>query len=113
MLAGHEEAPDLTEDADAAVQAFVAETVGEERDVEIETAAVQGQQASAALIDAARDADLLVGGSTVRVPRDDQRVSDHAEQEQRLPRRCCARPREARLDAALVAPGLRATGARA
>ena len=63
MLAGHEEAPDLTEDADAAVRAFVAETVGEEHDVEIETAAVQGQQASAALIDAARDADLLVVGS--------------------------------------------------
>jgi nucleotide-binding universal stress UspA family protein len=61
MLAGHEEAPDLTEDADAAVRAFVAETVGEEHDVE--TAAVQGQQASAALIDAARDADLLVIGS--------------------------------------------------
>jgi len=37
MLAGHEEAPDLTEDADAAVRAFVAETVGEEHDVEIET----------------------------------------------------------------------------
>jgi len=63
MLAGHEEAPDLTEDADAAVRAFVAETVGEERDVKIETAAVQGQQASAALIDTARDADLLVVGS--------------------------------------------------
>ena len=62
MLAGRE-APDLTEDADAAVRAFVAETVGEEHDVEIETAAVQGQQASAALIDAARDADLLVVGS--------------------------------------------------
>jgi len=46
MLAGHEEAPDLTQDADAAVRAFVAETVGEEHDVE--TAAVQGQQASAA-----------------------------------------------------------------
>jgi len=61
MLAGHEEAPDLTEDADAAVRAFVAETVGEEHDVE--TAAVQGQQASAAPHRRSKDADLLVVGS--------------------------------------------------
>lgn len=45
------------------LRTFITETLGEETDVEITPVAVQGQQASAALVDAARDADLLVVGS--------------------------------------------------
>jgi nucleotide-binding universal stress UspA family protein len=57
------EPPHLSDDATGAVQAFVAASLGERWDVEIEFVAVQGQQASAALVDAAGDADLLVVGS--------------------------------------------------
>ena len=53
----------VSDDATGAVQAFVTATVGWQQVVEIETVAVQGQQASAALVDAAGDADLLVVGS--------------------------------------------------
>jgi nucleotide-binding universal stress UspA family protein len=63
MLAADTEAPHLTNDASGAVQRFVTETLAEEHDVEVEVVAVQGQQASAALVDAAKDADLLVVGS--------------------------------------------------
>ena len=55
--------PHLTGDAGGAVQKFVTETLGEQDDVEVEAVAVQGQQASAALVDAAKDAELLVVGS--------------------------------------------------
>jgi predicted regulator of Ras-like GTPase activity (Roadblock/LC7/MglB family) len=37
--------------------------LGEQDDVEVEAVAVQGQQVSAALVDAAKDAELLVVGS--------------------------------------------------
>lgn len=60
--AGLEIDPDV-DDANDAVRSFVAETVGEQGEVEFETLAVQGAQASAALIDAAENADLLVVGS--------------------------------------------------
>jgi nucleotide-binding universal stress UspA family protein len=63
MLAADMEAPHLTSDASGTVQAFVTETLGEEHDVEVEVVAVQGRQASAALVDAAEDAELLVVGS--------------------------------------------------
>jgi nucleotide-binding universal stress UspA family protein len=63
MLDADTEARHLTNDASAAVQTFITETLGEERDVEVEAVAVQGQQASAALVDAATDAVLLVVGS--------------------------------------------------
>jgi nucleotide-binding universal stress UspA family protein len=51
------------DDASDRVQAFVTETLGERPDVEVTPVAVQGAQASAALVDAAGDADLLVVGS--------------------------------------------------
>ena len=64
---GGQLAPDAAdwgaEDATEPVRAFVTETVGEQTDVEITPIAVQGEQASAALVDAAKDADLLVVGS--------------------------------------------------
>jgi nucleotide-binding universal stress UspA family protein len=63
MLVDEMEAQHLTDDASGAVQKFVTETLGEEHDVEVEAVAVQGQQASAALVDAAKDAELLVVGS--------------------------------------------------
>jgi nucleotide-binding universal stress UspA family protein len=63
MLDADAEAPHLANDAGGAVQTFITETLGEERDVEVEAVAVQGQQASAALVDAAADAVLLVVGS--------------------------------------------------
>jgi nucleotide-binding universal stress UspA family protein len=63
MLADDMEAPPLTTDASGALQTFVTETLGEEHDVEVEAVAVRGQQASAALVDAAKDAVLLVVGS--------------------------------------------------
>jgi nucleotide-binding universal stress UspA family protein len=53
----------LSDDSTGAVQAFVTATLGEQQEVEIEIVAVQGQQASAALVDAAADADVLVVGS--------------------------------------------------
>jgi nucleotide-binding universal stress UspA family protein len=61
-LPGHA-AGSLGGDARAAVDAFVTETFGGGLDVDLEIATVQGQQASAALIDAAKEADLLVVGS--------------------------------------------------
>jgi nucleotide-binding universal stress UspA family protein len=45
------------------VRAFVAETLDGTPDVEVTPLAVQGEQASSALVDAAVDADLLVVGS--------------------------------------------------
>jgi len=51
------------EDATERVRTFVTETVGEQTEVEITPVAVQGEQASVALVDAAKDADLLVVGS--------------------------------------------------
>lgn len=63
MLAADTEDQHPTNDASGAVQAFVTETLGEERDVEVEPVVVQGQQASAALVEAAKDAALLVVGS--------------------------------------------------
>ncbi len=51
------------EEALAAVRAFVAESLGQQHDVEVAAVAVRGRQASEALIDAARDADLLVVGA--------------------------------------------------
>ena len=51
------------EDASAAVGKFVTETIGAQCDVEVEVIALQGQQASSALIDAAQEADLVVVGS--------------------------------------------------
>lgn len=51
------------EDATECVRTFVTETVGEQTEVEITPVAVQGEQASVALVDAAKDADLLVVGS--------------------------------------------------
>jgi nucleotide-binding universal stress UspA family protein len=51
------------DDASERVQAFVTETLGKRPDVEVTAVAVQGAQASAALVDAAKDADLLVVGS--------------------------------------------------
>jgi nucleotide-binding universal stress UspA family protein len=57
-------APDWTaEDAAECVRTFIAETLGEQTGVEITPIAVRGEQASAALVDAAKDADLLVVGS--------------------------------------------------
>jgi nucleotide-binding universal stress UspA family protein len=50
------------EEAAERVRAFVAETLGD-TDVEVISVAVQGAQASAALVEAAKDADLLVVGS--------------------------------------------------
>jgi nucleotide-binding universal stress UspA family protein len=49
-------------DARSAVEAFVTETVGEEN-IDVEVVTVQGRHASAALVDAAAEADLLVVGS--------------------------------------------------
>ena len=63
MVADDMEAPPLTNDAGGALQTFVAETLGEEQDVDVDAVVVQGQQASAALVDAAKDAVLLVVGS--------------------------------------------------
>ncbi len=63
MLAADTETPHLIEDAGEAVQTFVTDTLGKEHDVEVETVAVQGEQASAALVDAAKEAELLVVGS--------------------------------------------------
>ena len=63
MLAADGQPPPIADDARAIVQAFVSETLDDQQDVDVEVVAVQGQQASAALIDAARDADLLVVGS--------------------------------------------------
>ena len=51
------------DDPEEAVRRFVADTIGTECDVEFEAIAVQGRQASAALIDVAQNADLLVVGS--------------------------------------------------
>ena len=51
------------EDATECVRTFITETLGEQTGVEITPVAVQGEQASAALVDAAEDADLLVVGS--------------------------------------------------
>jgi nucleotide-binding universal stress UspA family protein len=53
----------LDDEATERVQAFVTETLGEQPDVEVTPVAVQGMQAAAALVEAARDADLLVVGS--------------------------------------------------
>jgi nucleotide-binding universal stress UspA family protein len=52
-----------SQDATELLRTFITETLGEETGVEITPVAVQGQQASAALVDAAKDADLLVVGS--------------------------------------------------
>ena len=64
---GAELAPDASgwtaEDATERVRAFITETLGEQTGVEITPVAVQGEQASAALVDAAKEADLLVIGS--------------------------------------------------
>src|SRR5438094_7377084 len=63
MLDDEMEAPPVTnDDASGALQRFITETLGDEQDVEVEAVAVQGQQASAALVDAAKDAVLLVVG---------------------------------------------------
>jgi nucleotide-binding universal stress UspA family protein len=51
------------EEATERVRAFTTKTVGDQTDVEVTPVAVQGEQASAALVDAAKDADLLVVGS--------------------------------------------------
>jgi nucleotide-binding universal stress UspA family protein len=60
-------APDASdwgaEDATERVRTFVTDTVGEQTEVEITPLAIQGEQASAALVDAAKEADLLVVGS--------------------------------------------------
>jgi nucleotide-binding universal stress UspA family protein len=50
-------------DATERVRTFIMETLGEQTGVEITPFAVQGEQASAALVDAAKGADLLVVGS--------------------------------------------------
>jgi nucleotide-binding universal stress UspA family protein len=50
-------------DPTEAVRTFVTETLGGQIDAEVTPVAVQGEQASAALVDAAEDADLLVVGS--------------------------------------------------
>lgn len=63
MLADEMDDPHPTDDAGGAVQKFVTETLREQDNVEVEAVAVQGQQASAALVDAAKDAKLLVVGS--------------------------------------------------
>jgi nucleotide-binding universal stress UspA family protein len=63
MLAADTEAPHLTNDASGALQTFITETLGEGRDVEVAAVVVRGQQASAALVEAAKDAVLLVVGS--------------------------------------------------
>jgi nucleotide-binding universal stress UspA family protein len=63
MLAADNQPRPLIGDARETVQTFVTETLGDQRDVDVEVIAVQGEQASAALIDAAQDADLLVVGS--------------------------------------------------
>jgi nucleotide-binding universal stress UspA family protein len=55
--------PGVGDDATERVRTFITETLGGETDVEITPLAVQGEQASAALVDAAKDADLLVVGS--------------------------------------------------
>jgi nucleotide-binding universal stress UspA family protein len=55
--------PGAGDDATERVRTFITETLGQETDVEITPVAVQGEQASAALVDAAKDADLLVVGS--------------------------------------------------
>jgi nucleotide-binding universal stress UspA family protein len=64
---GDHPAPEATDwnprGATERVRAFIADTVGEQTEVEITPVAVQGEQASAALVDAAKDADLLVVGS--------------------------------------------------
>lgn len=53
----------LGADAPAAVKAFVADTLGGGHDVDLEIVTVQGRQASAAVLDATKGADLLVVGS--------------------------------------------------
>lgn len=53
----------LGTDPEVAVMEFVTETFGGEPDVDVEIVPAQGRQASAALIEAAKDADLLVVGS--------------------------------------------------
>lgn len=53
----------LGSDPEVAVMEFVTETFGGEPDVDVEIVPAQGRQASAALIEAAKDADLLVVGS--------------------------------------------------
>jgi nucleotide-binding universal stress UspA family protein len=63
MLAADSRPPQIVDDARATVQAFVAETSDGRQDIVVEVVAVRAQQASAALIDAAQDADLLVVGS--------------------------------------------------
>jgi nucleotide-binding universal stress UspA family protein len=63
MLADGMDDPHSISDASGAVQKFVTETLGEQDDVEVETVAGQGQQASAALVGGAKDAELLVVGS--------------------------------------------------
>jgi nucleotide-binding universal stress UspA family protein len=50
-------------DPTEAVRAFVTETLDGQTDVEVTPVAVQGEQASVALVDAAEDADLLVVGA--------------------------------------------------
>jgi nucleotide-binding universal stress UspA family protein len=50
-------------DARAAVEAFVGDTLGGGLDVALEIETVQGRQASAAVLDAAEEAELLVVGS--------------------------------------------------
>jgi nucleotide-binding universal stress UspA family protein len=51
------------DDATEFVRIFITETLGEKPGVEITPVSVQGEQASAALVDAAEEADLLVVGS--------------------------------------------------
>jgi nucleotide-binding universal stress UspA family protein len=51
------------EEATECVRAFITKTLGEQTGVEITPVAVHGEQASAALVHAAEDADLLVVGS--------------------------------------------------
>ena len=55
--------PDGGDDPTERVRTFITETLGQETEVEITPIAVQGEQASAALVDAAKEADLLVVGS--------------------------------------------------
>jgi nucleotide-binding universal stress UspA family protein len=50
-------------DPTEAVRAFVTEALDGQTDVEVTPVAVQGEQASVALVDAAEDADLLVVGA--------------------------------------------------
>jgi hypothetical protein len=63
VFAADTEARHLTNDAKRGRADAHHTTLGEKRDVEVEASAVQGQQASAALVDAAKDAVPLVVGS--------------------------------------------------